>query len=373
MTREDDETTGLSYSRQIQKSIHIIFIFIEYNGMKQKVVVFDIDETLGNFSQLSIFTHVLEDYYNKPELSYRYFNDLVDLYPEIIRPSMVRILDYIRKKKNTGVCDKVMIYTNNMGPVKWISCIRQYFETKLRMAATASASASASGGLAIIPPLFDHTIKPKTEDSTDTQTQQHQQLYPERTTNDKTISDFIRCGRLPRDIEICFLDDLQHPKMVDERVYYIKLQPYHSYIPFEMFVVRFLNSALYREVFDKFTVPSTISITSPNAKKQILSIEIHNLFLKYANLAKYDAKSHQSKINPREIDEIISKYILYHLQQFFRDGPPKPRILVHTPHAQHRRTSKKNRTTTPIHSPRVFYVDKTTAVKNMRNKTIRNK
>lgn len=341
--------------------------------MKQKVVVFDIDETLGNFSQLSIFGHVLEDYFNKPDATYRYFNDLVDLYPEIIRPSMVRILDYIRKKKNAGICNKVMIYTNNMGPTKWISCIREYFETKLRDTASSS---SATGGLAIIPPLFDHTIKPKTEYSADIHSQKHeQQLYPERLTKDKTVSDFIRCGRLPRDIEICFLDDLQHPKMVDERVYYIKLQPYHSYIPFEMFVVRFLNSALYRDNFDKFTVPSTISITSPNSKKQILSIEIHNLFLKYANLAKYDAKSQQTKINPREIDEIISKYILYHLQQFFLDGPPKPRLLLSS-QTQHRTTTykKKSRTTTPTtRTGHVFYVDNTTATKNMRNKTIRNR
>jgi|LauGreDrversion4_2_1035121.scaffolds.fasta_scaffold114350_4 hypothetical protein len=345
--------------------------------MKQKVVVFDIDETLGNFSQLSIFGHVLEDYYNKPNITYQYFNDLVDLYPEIIRPSMVRILEYIRKKKNAGVCNKVMIYTNNMGPAKWLSCIRQYFETKLRLQGNTTTNSGdgggggGGGGLAIVPPLFDHTIKPKTED-VDTQTQQ-QQMYPERTTNDKTVNDFIRCGRLPRDIEICFLDDLQHPKMVDDRVYYIKLQPYHSYIPFEMFVVRFLNSALYREVFDKFTVTSTISITSPTAKKQILSIEIHNMFLKYANLAKYNAKSHQSKINPREIDEIISKYILYHLQQFFRDGPPKPRLLSRSQssNTQHRRTSKKNSRDTTPKGGHIFYVDKTSAVKNMRNKTMR--
>lgn len=342
--------------------------------MKQKVVVFDIDETLGNFSQLSIFGHVLEDYYNKPNITYQFFNDLVELYPEIIRPSMVRILEYIRKKKNAGVCNKVMIYTNNTGPSKWISCIRQYFETKLRLQGNTTTTSGDSGGLAIIPPLFDHTIKPKTED-TDTQTQHH--MYPERTTTDKTVSDFIRCGRLPRDIEICFMDDLQHPKMVDERVYYIKLQPYHSYIPFDMFVVRFLNSALYRDVFDKFTVKSTISIASPTAKKQILSIEIHNMFLKYANLAKYNAKSHQSKINPREIDEIISKYILYHLQQFFRDGPPKPKLLSRSQSSitQYNRTSKKNsRSTTPTQSLKgghVFYVDKTTAVKNMRNKTMR--
>ena len=79
--------------------------------MKPKVVAFDVDETLGNFSQFSYFGHTLGQYFNKPDIMYRYFNDLVDLYPEIVRPNMVRILDYIRKKKNAGICSKVMIYT----------------------------------------------------------------------------------------------------------------------------------------------------------------------------------------------------------------------------------------------------------------------
>ena len=126
---------------------------------KHKVVVFDVDETLGNFAQFSIFGHVLEDYFNDPNIMYRHFNDLVDLYPEIIRPNMVRILDYIRKKKNDGICSKVMIYTNNTAPDKWVSHIRQYFENKLRhTAATTSKGSGSDKGLAIIPPLFDHII-----------------------------------------------------------------------------------------------------------------------------------------------------------------------------------------------------------------------
>jgi hypothetical protein len=341
--------------------------------MKPKVVVFDVDETLGNFIQFSIFGHVLEEYFNKPGIMYRYFNDLVDLYPEIIRPNMVRILDYIRKKKNAGVCSKVMIYTNNAGPDKWVGHIRQYFENKLRtFTGGGSSSSDTKSGLAIVPPLFDHTIggfKPNQE-STSSST------YPQRTTTHKTVNEFIRCGRLPSDLEICFLDDVEHPKMVDERVYYIKLQAYHSYIPFEMFVVRFLNSALYRDVFDKFNVPSITPGMASNAKKQILSIEIHNLFVKYANLSEYDAKENQRKLNPREIDEIISKYILYHLQQFFRDGPPQPIRPLRGPSQKRRKTktSKKNgstRSSSTNPNGHIFYVDKHTAVKNLHNKTMR--
>ena len=332
---------------------------------KHKVVVFDVDETLGNFAQFAIFGHVLEEYFKDRNIMYHYFNDLVDLYPEIIRPSMVRILEYIRKKKNDGICSKVMIYTNNMAPDKWVSHIRHYFEYKLR----SGSSVSTSKELAVVPPLFDHIIggfKPTTMSTN----------YPQRTTKDKTIDDFIHCSRLPANIEVCFLDDLYHPKMTNERVYYIKLQPYYSYIPFETFVIRFLNSALFRNVFDKMHIPSISQSMSAIVKKEILSIEIHNLFTKYANISNYNAKEYQKKMNPREIDEIISKYILYHLQLFFRDGPPQfphrssSSKQIRRPPSN--KTARKKRASN--HNPsNVFYIDKTTAVKNMHNKTIRNR
>jgi len=340
---------------------------------KHKVVVFDVDETLGNFAQFAIFGHVLEEYFNDPNIMYRYFNDLVDLYPEIIRPKMVRILEYIRKNKNEGICSKVMIYTNNMAPDKWVSHIRHYFEYKLRSegsSVSSSSSSSSSKDLAVIPPLFDHIIGGFKPTSVSTG-------HPQRTTKDKTIDDFIRCSRLPSNIEVCFLDDLYHPKMSDERVYYIKLQPYYSHIPFDKFVVRILNSALFRNVFDKIHVASIHPSMSALVKKEILSIEIHNLFTKYANISNYDAKMHQKKMNPREIDEIISKYILYHLQLFFRDGPPhrqSPKMSSSSSSSKqnrfsHKTTKKKG--SINHHPSNLIYIDRTSAVKNMRNTTIR--
>lgn len=340
---------------------------MSYPQKKHKVVVFDVDETLGNFSQFSIFGHVINSYFNEDDISYRYFNDLVDLYPEIIRPSMVRILDYIRKKKNAGVCRKVIIYTNNTGPDKWVTHIRRYFEHKLRLLP------SATQDTAIVPPLFDHLIggfKPHAERS------ETSNNVLQRTTSEKTMNDLIYCARLPANIEVCFLDDVYHKKMTDDRVYYIKLQPYYTHIPFETFVVRFLNSRLFRDVFDRIGVPSITPSMPANVKKQILSIELHDLFIKYANMSKYDARYIQKKMNPREIDEIISKYILYHLQEFFRDGPPQSRTAsAATGIDKLRRTATKKKGYSNYRNSsmnnNIFYVDKTSAVKNIHNKTVR--
>jgi hypothetical protein len=332
---------------------------------KRKVVVFDVDETLGNFSQFSIFTHVIQDYFNKTDITYQYFNDLVDLYPEIIRPNMLRILEYIRKKKNDIPGSKVMIYTNNMGPDKWVAHIRKYFEYKLREASSSSSSSS----VAIIPPLFDHTIggfKPQNIASASSD-------FPQRTTKEKTFNELIRCARLPSDIEVCFLDDVYHDKMIDERVYYIKLQAYYSYIPFDTFVDTFLKSDLYRDVFDKFQVRSIRPGTTTTVKKQILTIELNDMLIKYANMAKYDAKAHQRKMFHRDIDVIISKYILYHLQVFFCDRSPHSNPRMYS--RKMTKTSKKNRSSSSSSSSsssgNVVYVDKENAIKIMRNKTVR--
>lgn len=89
-------------------------------------------------------------------------------------------------------------------------------------------------------------------------------------------------------------------------------------------------------------------------------------------MSKYDARHNQKKTNPREIDEIISKYILYHLQEFFRDGPPPPKVVSNK---ARRMTLKKKGSYTynqsQHFSDNIFYVDKTSAVKNIQNKTVR--
>jgi hypothetical protein len=95
-------------------------------------------------------------------------------------------------------------------------------------------------------------------------------------------------------------------------------------------------------------------------------------------MSDYDAKTVQKKINPREIDEIISKYILYHLQQFFRDGPPSPLSQSKQKRrASTSKTAKKKGHSSHHHHHHhpnnVFYVDKTSALKNMHNKTVRNR
>jgi len=147
-----------------------------------KIVVFDLDETLGYFTEFGIFCDCLNYYFKNDKYSDIHFNELLDLFPEFIRPKIFSILKYLKLKKEENKCYKVMIYTNNQGHKNWALNIKKYFDTKIDYK------------------LFDQIIaafkvrgKP---------------VELGRTSHDKTIDDFINCTKLPTDIEICFIDDV---------------------------------------------------------------------------------------------------------------------------------------------------------------------
>ena len=78
-----------------------------------KYIVFDLDETLGHFHQLSTLDWILKYFYNR-EITKKEFFKVMDLFKNIIRPNIFFILKYLKKiksKKNI----KIIIYTNNTG------------------------------------------------------------------------------------------------------------------------------------------------------------------------------------------------------------------------------------------------------------------
>ena len=160
-----------------------------------KIVVFDLDETLGYFTEFGIFCDCLNYYFKNNEYSEKNFNELLNLFPEFLRPKILSILQYLKQKKKENKCYKIMIYTNNQGDKSWAINIKNYFDKELNYK------------------LFDQIIaafKVRGE-----------QIEMGRTSHDKTINDFISCTKLPENIEICFIDDVYHSGMSDDKVYYI--------------------------------------------------------------------------------------------------------------------------------------------------------
>ena len=260
-------------------------------NIKKKVVVFDLDETLGYFGQLGRFCNLLDEYYKNPNKAYSIFNELMDLYPEFTRPNIINILKHLLQKKKENKCQAVMIYTNNTGERKWAEHIKGYFEHKLnsKIFEQIIAAFKINGKIVEI----------------------------NRTSHEKSVDDFFRCTKLPSDIEICFIDDLFHPKMNNDNVYYIHVKEYKHLLPATEMLNRYLNSSLSSDIKNK---------------EEFKQFTMFNL--KY-NIVEKDKHEH-------EIDIIVSKKMLEHIKEFFDKDEPSMKLKVYN---KNQKSFKKNNKT----------------------------
>ena len=193
-----------------------------------KIVVFDLDETLGYFTEFGMFWDGLKQYLkqenSKTILTQSDFDDILDLFPEFLRPNIINILTYLKKKKESKCCHKMMIYTNNTGPREWAHHIISYFESKIKYK------------------LFDQVIAAFKING------KHIEIC--RTTHNKTHNDLIRCTKIPVNAEICFLDDIFHPGMVSENIYYINIKPYYYDLKYSEMIHKFKNSECGKKIID---------------------------------------------------------------------------------------------------------------------------
>jgi len=244
-----------------------------------KIVVFDLDETLGYFTQFSIFWDWLNNYFqvnNTHKLTQNDFNNLLDLYPEFLRPNIINILNYLKNKKNSRCCFKVMIYTNNTGAQEWARYIINYFETKI--------------GCKIIDQIIAaFRISNK-------------RIELCRTTHDKTYNDLLRCTNIPLSTEICFIDDKYFPQMINNKIYYINIKPYYYDLTFE-------------EIFRRFHEKKILKNYITNYDKLQLQ------FMR--NIKSYNYKYLEKEKTEYEVDKILGKQILLHLKEFFTNKPNK--------------------------------------------------
>lgn len=234
-----------------------------------KIVVFDLDETLGYFTEFGIFCDCLNNYFKNDSYSNTNFNELLDLYPNFLRPRILNILQYLKGKKKENKCYKVMIYTNNQGDRSWAMNIKKYFDTKVKYE------------------LFDKIIAAFKV--------RGQPVELGRTSHDKTMDDFIRCTKLPENIEVCFIDDIHHSGMEEDNVYYINVKPYKHQLRIETMMTEFMKSRLGNKIKNREHFTTNM----------------------IDNFKRYNYRIHQKTLKEQEIDDIIGKRMLQHMKQFF--------------------------------------------------------
>ena len=240
-----------------------------------KIVVFDLDETLGYFTQFGIFWDSLVKcwkHHNRHPLTEQCFRKILDLYPEFLRPNIINILSYLKDKKKSRCCHKIMIYTNNNGPYEWVEKIINYFEDKINFK------------------LINQIITAFKING--------KRIEMCRTTHQKTHDDLVRCTKIPQNADICFLDDAPHPKMIHERVYYIIVKPYYCDLMFGEMVERFKHSDVGRYIIKDDEIE-----------------EFNENVMKIIKLYNYVCKSKTAEEYER--DENVGEEIIHHLKYFF--------------------------------------------------------
>jgi hypothetical protein len=246
------------------------FIHTNTNTNTNKVVIFDMDETLGSFIDLSALWYVIENrnlQFSKEYASQQErFNALLDLYPEFLRYGISNILEYLYFKKSRGDFIGVYVYTNNQVSKNWSKMIVNYLENRNKVMG-----------------LFNqivHSFKIR-----------KRQVEQRRTTHRKTPDDFIRCSLLPRNAEMCFVDNAYYKEMYHDKIYYIKPKSYFHGLKTENIVKRLMDSCILKTKNDSF-------FTSYFLDK--------NLITHYK----------KSKLDIDE-DTYVSSKILHHIQDFF--------------------------------------------------------
>jgi len=259
-----------------------------------KIVVFDLDETLGYFTQLCLIWESLCSFLKEKdaitEMNQELFNKLLDLFPEYIRPNIDLILEYLKDKKMANKCKNVMIYTNNQRQKNWVFLIKKYFEMKLQYE------------------LFDQIICAFKVNG--------KQVELCRSTHNKTHKDFIKCSKIPANTQICFIDDTYFPEMHSEEVYYIKIKPYTYSLNVETIINRLKKS----DLIDKNEYIN-------NIKSKLLESNS-----KIKSMREYD------------IDKIITKEIMNHIEIFFNSQQKYPSAHFNNIHKTKKRKVYKNKT-----------------------------
>jgi hypothetical protein len=192
------------------------------------------------------------------------------------------------ERRNKKECQQLMIYTNNQGPPQWVKLISAYFTYKLGVK------------------VFDQIIAAF---------KVHGQVVEVgRSRHEKCVDDLIKCTQVPRNTEICFLDDQYHALMEHDNVFYITVKPYYFSLPFDEMAVTYYRA-------------------QAQAQQQILAQQGPFLLGPLPDfLAKMHAYTSRFKFDvlpkaaaEQEVDTIVSKKILSYLEEFFQKRPMRKR------------------------------------------------
>jgi hypothetical protein len=255
------------------------------NNVKKrgKIIIFDMDETIIYAKQIYIFWTNINEYFIEYCFNQMDFNIFLNLYPEIFRPYIFKILNYIKNKKIKNECKSVIIYTNNQCGSSWVNYIKNYLEYKINY-----------------PFFFDVIINAYKING----------IINEkcRKTNFKSFNDLINCSSCYKnhisleDDDFFFIDDIYFNKMNKPNVFYVNIEKYiYNYNSNELYI-RFIENNYFKNILK-------INLLNPNIQ---INLQKNLILTNYNNINKI--------INDKHLYYSISyKELVNYLKNFFND------------------------------------------------------
>ena len=314
---------------------------------KYKYIVFDVDETLGYFSQFGSFIDAIS-FYNKDFSGsvFERFNEILDLYPEFIRPKMTELLQYIYEKKVNGKCSGVFIYTNNQGPRAWVQHIAKYFDYKV-------CNVERNNGIT----LFDKIIAAYMING--------KVVELGRTSQNKTYDDLLRITGISPHAEVCFVDDLNHPEMRHENVLYLNVKPYVKTLSVNEMIQRYLKSPLAATIVSTKEFTAAISERMGSIKKQTnVRLNLHDSNYISLNTPFNSAQSREDAEYKNSGEKLFNYIKLFLKTKVYsrrgtsrgdsqtrrRDHPPKDHTNSSVSNSTHKTRKHRNNNRKRLHS-----------------------
>lgn len=241
-----------------------------------KIFVFDLDETIGHFSDVYMLFKIIDFIQKKYKTKYfendeKCINYLLDLFPEVFRYGIEIILQYLHEKKKIH-STYVYIYTNNNCiPTTWTNYISKYIEKYWKLEG-----------------LFTNIVRAFKING--------KIVENRRSTVDKNYIDFIHCVQLPENTELCFLDNSEHKMMKHRYVYY--LQPKSFFCDISRF-----------NIIERFII---------NIQEMDKNINFRNELEDYCKTQDIKINKTEKTLEQKKIDIKISKKLLHCIQKFYK-------------------------------------------------------
>jgi hypothetical protein len=196
-----------------------------------KIIIFDLDETIGFFGEIYTFfcavKHYFSVYSNTEYKDEDVIGYLIDIFPELLRPGILNIL---RKLSHDKIYNPspfyVYIYTSNKLHDSWANNIKNYLNNKTRYNILDDV-------------IFNTTPKQRT------------------VIHNKNIDNFSKQSNISLNNDFCFIDNNYHPYMIKPNIHYIHLNNYICYISVNQLIQRTLVSTTigkyisYKTIFIK--------------------------------------------------------------------------------------------------------------------------